>query len=113
MSKYSGKCDLYDILAIYDVLVDTDKFADNAMDTLRNWTIRVGYHGEEPASLRDHEKRWFDSALNQCDLCLSLSFTNTKALYYSNLHPSSPPHCFVQYLAYSGCPLNYFANELF
>ncbi len=46
MSKYSGKCDLYDILAIYDVLVDTDKFADNAMDTLRNWTIRVGCHGE-------------------------------------------------------------------
>ena len=46
MSKYSGKCDLYDILAIYDVLVDTDKFADDAMDTLSNWTIRVGYHGE-------------------------------------------------------------------
>ena len=45
MSKYSGKCDLYDVLSIYDVLVATDKFADNAMELLSKWDIRVGYGG--------------------------------------------------------------------
>lgn len=45
MSRYSGKCDIYDELSIHGIIDKSDKFVDDAVDRLKKWDLRLGFRG--------------------------------------------------------------------